>query len=104
MFLFCAIINPSNSDDGGVPMDKDKFFDELEQLLENLNGSGLPETLKVTIYYSTGENETFNVSDAFWANALVATKKRLKYTYFKNRLINLEHVVKMHYEKIETTE
>ncbi|MER2057847.1 MAG: hypothetical protein ABTA16_03420 [Niallia sp.] len=83
-------------------MDKDKFFDELEHFLENLNGKKLPETLKVTIYYSTGENETFNVSDAFWANALVATKKRLKYTYFNNRLINLDHVVKMHFEELDT--
>lgn len=83
-------------------MDKDKFFEELELILCKIADTKQPETLKVTIYYSTGEKESFNVSNVFWANTLVATKKRLKYTYFKNRLINLDHVVKMHFEELDT--
>lgn len=82
-------------------MDKDVFFEELELMLRNIVGTNQPETLKVTIYYSTGEKESFNVSNVFWANALVATKKRLKYTYFKGQLINLDHIVKMHFEELD---
>lgn len=82
-------------------MDKDKYFDELESLAKEMKGKKIPETLKLTITYSTGEKDVFNVSIGFWVNMMLATKNRLKYTYYKNHLINLDHVVKMHYKDLE---
>lgn len=81
-------------------MNKDKFFEELENYLKEIEGKQLPETLKVTVLYSTGDEDVFNVSIAFRANMMVATKNRKKYLYHKNRLISLDHVVKMEFEEI----
>lgn len=85
-------------------MDQDKYFEKLEELAEEVKGKKMPDTLKVTITYSTGENDVFNVSIAFWTNMMLATKNRLKYLYHRNRLISLDHVVKMEYEELEHKE
>ncbi len=84
-------------------MDKDKFFKVLEVFIKDVGDKKLPKKLQVTITYSTGEKDVLNVSDFFWANMFVATKNRDKYCYVHNRLINLDHVVKMEYEKIQET-
>ena len=81
-------------------MDRESIFEELENLLDQLGNKQLPEELKVTITYVTGEKDVFNVSIAFWARILVATKNRNQYLYYKDNLINLNHVVKMQYEKL----
>ncbi|MFJ7954024.1 hypothetical protein ACIQZG_21210 [Lysinibacillus sp. NPDC096418] len=83
-------------------MDKEKLFDKLENFLKEIGDAELPKTLQVTFSYSTGEKDIFIVSEIFWANAMVATRNRKKYLYYQNNLINLEHVVKMQYEKIDT--
>lgn len=77
--------------------EKDIMLKKLELFLEEIGDRKLKETITVTIFYSTAEKDVFNVSLIFWANVLVATKNRKKYLYYKNRLINLEHVVKMEY-------
>ena len=81
-------------------MDNDKYFEELEGLSKAMEGKKVPETMKLTITYSTGEKDVFNVSFAFWTNMMLATKNRLKYVYYKRHLINLDHVVKMDYEEL----
>ncbi|MCM3111665.1 hypothetical protein [Lederbergia lenta] len=82
-------------------MDNDKFFEELENLIKDLDGKKLPDTLKLTIFYTTGEKDVFNVTIAFWAKMMIATKNRKQYLYCKHNLINLNHVVKMQYEEID---
>ena len=82
-------------------MDNDEFFYKLEGLSKEMKGKKLAKTLKVTITYSTGDKDDFNVSIAFWANMLLATKNRMKYLYLEDHLITLDHVVKMKYEDLE---
>lgn len=86
--------------DGVITMDKDKFFKEIEELLNDIGDKQLPKNLEVTITYSTGEKDVLKVSEVFWANMLVATKNRDKYLYFQDRLISLDHMVKMQYKKL----
>ena len=75
-------------------MNSDEMFQKLESILEEFGNKQLPKDIKMTITYSTGEKEDFNVSITVWANMMVASKNRNKYFYFQNHLINLEHVVK----------
>ncbi|WP_285397627.1 hypothetical protein [Lysinibacillus sp. fls2-241-R2A-57] len=81
-------------------MDKEKFFKEVEELLKDIGDKQLPKNLQVTITYSTGEKDVLKVSEVFWANVLVATKNRDKYLYIQDRLISLDHVVKMQFKKL----
>ena len=79
-------------------MDCNKFFNKVEGLVHEFEGTRLDETLKVTITYTTGEKDVFKATLLFWANMLVATKNRKKYLYYQSHLINLDHVVKVQYE------
>lgn len=81
-------------------MDKDKFFNEVEELLKDIGDKQLPKNLEVTITYSTGEKDVLKVSEAFRVNMLAATKNRDKYLYMQDRLISLDHVVKMQFKKL----
>lgn len=81
-------------------MDKEKFFKEVEELLKDIGDKQLPKNLEVTISYSTGEKDVLKVSEVFWANMFVATKNRDKYLYIQDRLISLDHVVKMQFKKL----
>ncbi|MFJ8100404.1 hypothetical protein [Lysinibacillus sp. NPDC096212] len=85
-------------------MDKENFFKELEELLKDIGDKQLPKNLEVTITYSTGEKDVLKVSEAFRVNMLAATKNREKYLYIQDRLISLDHVVKMQFKKINKME
>lgn len=85
-------------------MDKEILFQHLEELLKNIGDKESKKTLKATISYTTGEQEVFDVSEVFWAKMMVATKNRDKYLYYQQHLINLDHVVKVRYEKINTND
>lgn len=81
-------------------MDKEKFFKGIEELLNDIGDKQLPKNLEVTITYSTGEKDVLKVSEAFRVNMLAATKNREKYLYMQDRLISLDHVVKMQFKKL----
>ncbi len=81
-------------------MNKDDFFEDLESYLEEAKNKSFPKALKVTILYVTGDKDVFEVSLKFWANMMIASKKRNQYLYHADRLINLNHVVKMQYEDL----
>lgn len=82
-------------------IDNESYFEELEKFANSQDYRKLQEDIELTITYVTGEKETFNVSINFWANSLLATKKRLKYFYIKSVIINLDHVVKMEYTGLD---
>ncbi|GKV69841.1 hypothetical protein NCCP2716_23390 [Sporosarcina sp. NCCP-2716] len=82
-------------------IDNDSYFEELEKFAGSQDYRKLPNDIKLTITYVTGEKEVFNVSINFWANSLLATKRRLKYFYINSVIINLDHVVKMEYVGLE---
>lgn len=86
--------------DGVIMMDKEKFFNEVEELLKDIGDKQLPKNLEVTITYSTGEKDVLKVSEVFRVNMLAATKNRDKYLYTQDRLISLDHVVKMQFKKL----
>ncbi|MEK4715356.1 hypothetical protein [Sporosarcina sp. FSL K6-5500] len=82
-------------------MKTDKFFETLEDHVQEVEGKQIPETLNMTITYSTGEKDVFKATHVFWANLLIACKNRKKYSLYKNRLINLDHVVKVEFEDLD---
>lgn len=82
-------------------MDKEKLFKELEQLIKEIGDKQLPKNIEVNITYSTGEKDVLKVSEVFWANALIATKNRDKYLFIQDRLISLDHVVKMQFKNLK---
>ncbi|WP_018664603.1 hypothetical protein [Heyndrickxia acidiproducens] len=79
------------------------LFDELKKLLNELNGRKLPNSMKLTITYVTGEQDIFNASIATWSSIMLAAKERKKYFYINNNLINMEHVIKYRFEDIENS-
>lgn len=81
-------------------MDKERFFNKVEELLKDIDDKQLPKDLELTITYLTGEKDVIKVSEAFRINMLAATKNREKYLYIQDRLISLDHVVKMEFKKL----
>ncbi len=82
-------------------MDDYKFFSIIQNYLNKVDENSLEKSLKVTITYTTGEKDVFDVNDVFWANMMLATKERKQYLYTNHTLINLHQVVKIQYEDLD---
>lgn len=80
-------------------MDNELFFKQLEQFVQQHEGQKCSSELEATFHYSTGEVETFQVCELFRANLIISTKKRNKYLYKHDTLINMDHVVKVKFKK-----
>ncbi|MEJ9152445.1 hypothetical protein [Bacillus smithii] len=77
-------------------MDDAQFWEAVEKVAE-----ASPEgNIRATFTYVTGEKEVFDFNVDIRPKILLTTKKRLKYFYYKHTLINLDHVVKIHFEDL----